>query len=108
MRTNNLKRVFAILLTVLLVITFLVSCKNTSADCEGKYTKDDFYISLNKDGSFIAENYIKLEGTYSVDATDVVFNVTKMNGEEYKSIVAGKLEADTLTGPDSLEYKKTN
>lgn len=104
---KRIKMVLLVALMALLIVSMFVSCGKSTSDHEGKYTKDDFYISLNNDGSFVAENYIKLEGTYKVEGTTVIFNVKKMNDKEFKNTAKGKLEGDTLTGPDNMVYKKS-
>lgn len=72
----------------------------------GKYTKGNFYIELKENGEFTVRNYISLDGEYKVNSNVVIFNINSMSGKTMNKTVEGKIDGNTLTGPDKLEYVK--
>ncbi len=104
------KTVKSVFLPVLVFMLLFAACSgggSNNKNYEGKYLNEKVgYIQLNKDGTFLIDNGMKLSGKYSVSGEEIEFNVEKMYGEEVGNIVEGKIENDTITGPDSLKYKK--
>ncbi|MFZ5988445.1 MAG: hypothetical protein ACOYWZ_15150 [Bacillota bacterium] len=102
-----MKKAALSLLMIFLVICLLTACGGKK-DHVGKYVNDSSYILLNSDGTFVADNFVKLTGSYKVQGEEVEFNVKTMNDQKISNIAKGTLKGDQLKGPDQMTYKKVS
>ena len=125
-KENKIKRLKAflglLLISLLIFSTVIIFVRISNLEHVGVYERDDFFIELKRNGTFIAQNFITIEGNYRIvpqnnSARDssleeveklVKFEIKKVEERINHVLNEGVLKGNRLTGPDGLVYTKVD